>query len=72
LTIDPEEFVNVWQIAECLRDVAVHFGISPAQASTRAGAMRVAGVALKKFRRGRKTTVDYEKLKKLIQEKNDE
>lgn len=52
VSVDPADFVKVWQTAESVNEVADRMGMSKLGASVKASHLRKAGVPLKKFRTG--------------------
>ena len=52
--VDAQMFIETWEKADDLREVAALLGMPTTSASVRASNMRKSGVSLKQFRRGRK------------------
>ena len=65
-TVAVEDFVTAFAQAKSAGEVAERTGLSKASVQVRASALRKAGVKLKRFPRGRKTTLDVAALNDLL------
>ena len=63
--VKAEDFVKIWQSAESIEEAAEKLGYTKRAASMQASYYRKCGVLLKRFRN--RETVDWEKLKKLVE-----